>query len=177
MSSVAANMAEAEQGEYNPDDTIMSTDGQYRYYILKDEELNAVENLKYKCYYIGSGKYGKYGIKVTLDNVTFLVPFNISNKYERDFYKRGIESDVLLLSKSGSKKANSQEFIDAVKPKNAIVSTSLKDYSESEVLDILKNYKINLYNTKADGMITIRAVDNGYEIKKYVGGDIFAEFR
>ena len=42
---------------------------------------------------------------------------------------------------------------------------------------ILKNYKINLYNTKADGMITIRAVDNGYEIKKYVGGDIFAEFR
>ena len=81
------------------------------------------------------------------------------------------------LSKSGSKKANSQEFIDAVKPKNAIVSTSLKDYSESEVLDILKNYKINLYNTKADGMITIRAVDNGYEIKKYVGGDIFAEFR
>ena len=67
--------------------------------------------------------------------------------------------------------------IDAVKPKNAIVSTSLKDYSESEVLDILKNYKINLYNTKADGMITIRAVDNGYEIKKYVGGDIFAEFR
>lgn len=147
------------------------------HYILKDEELNAVENLKYKCYYIGSGKYGKYGIKVTLDNVTFLVPFNISNKYERDFYKRGIESDVLLLSKSGSKKANSQEFIDAVKPKNAIVSTSLKDYSESEVLDILKNYKINLYNTKADGMITIRAVDNGYEIKKYVGGDIFAEFR
>lgn len=147
------------------------------HYILKDEELNAVENLKYKCYYIGSGKYGKYGIKVTLDNVTFLVPFNISNKYERDFYKRGIESDVLLLSKSGSKKANSQEFIDAVKPKNAIVSTSLKDYSESEVLDILKNYKINLYNTKADGMITIRTVDNGYEIKKYVGGDIFAEFR
>ena len=39
MSSVAANVAEAEQGEYNPDDTIMSTDGQYRYYILKDETV------------------------------------------------------------------------------------------------------------------------------------------
>jgi len=147
------------------------------HYVLKDEELKAVENLKYKCYYIGSGKYGKYGIKVALDDVTFLIPFNISNKYERDFYKRGIQSDVLLLSKSGSKKANSQDFISAVKPKNAIVSTSSEDYSEKEVLGILNNYKINLYNTKADGMITIKTVDKGYEIEKYVGGDIFAEFR
>lgn len=48
------------------------------HYVLKDEELKAVENLKYKCYYIGSGKYGKYGIKVALDDVTFLIPFNIS---------------------------------------------------------------------------------------------------
>lgn len=84
---------------------------------------------------------------------------------------------MLLLSKSGSKKANSQDFISAVKPKNAIVSTSLEDYSEKEVLGILNNYKINLYNTKADGMITIKTVDKGYEIEKYVGGDIFAEFR
>lgn len=147
------------------------------HYVLKDEELKAVENLKYKCYYIGSGKYGKYGIKVALDDVTFLIPFNISNKYERDFYKRCIQSDVLLLSKSGSKKVNSQDFISAVKPKNAIVSTSSEDYSEKEVLGILNNYKINLYNTKADGMITIKTVDKGYEIEKYVGGDIFAEFR
>ena len=32
-------------------------------------------------------------------------------------------------------------------------------------------------STKADGMITIKTVDKGYEIEKYVGGDIFAEFR
>lgn len=44
-------------------------------------------------------------------------------------------------------------------------------------MGILNNYKINLYNTKADGMITIKTVDKGYEIEKYVGGDIFAEFR
>ena len=79
--------------------------------------------------------------------------------------------------KVDSKKANSQDFISAVKPKNAIVSTSSEDYSEKEVLGILNNYKINLYNTKADGMITIKTVDKGYEIEKYVGGDIFAEFR
>lgn len=147
------------------------------HYVLKDDDLKAVENLKYKCYYIGSGKYGKYAVKVALDNVTFLVPFNISNKYERDLYKRDINSNVLLLSKSGSKKANSQDFINAVKPENAIVSTNSADYSEKEVLEILENCKVKLYNTKADGMITIKTVGNGYEIEKYVGGDIFAEFR
>ncbi|MFR7511193.1 MAG: hypothetical protein ACLUUN_02755 [Muribaculaceae bacterium] len=56
------------------------------------------------------------------------------------------------------------------------VSTSSEDYSKKKFWEY-NNYKINLYNTKADGMITIKTVDKGYEIEKYVGGDIFAEFR
>ncbi len=146
-------------------------------YVFDDVSLKVVENLKYQCYFIDTGKYDKYGIKIILDDVAFLVPFNISHKYEEDLYNRDIKSDILLLSKYGSKKANSEKFIKAVQPENAIVSIDSKNYNEKEVMDILEKYDINLYNTKNTGMITVKTNDDGYEIKKYLGGDLFEEYR
>lgn len=147
-------------------------------YISQDTEIDSVENLKYKCYYVYSGSYGKLSVKVSFDGTDIFFPTNISNKGDRALFHKDIKSNILILSKNGNKKANTSEFITAVNPENAVVSTAYENNERClEAAEILSSRNIPLYNTEKDGMITIKIKDGKYKIKKYIGGDIFAEYR
>ena len=69
--------------------------------------------------------------------------------------------DVLKVGHHGSNTSSSKEFINAIKPKNSIISVGMKNrygHPNKEVLENLKESKI--YRTDIDGSIMFKIKNN-----------------
>lgn len=108
-------------------------------------------------------------LKITYNNTSFLFCGDAENLSEEEILNSGynISSDVLKLGHHGSKTATSDNFLNEVNPKVAIISCGKgNDYGHphKETLRKLKNKNITTYRTDINGTIILES--NGTKIIK-----------
>ena len=80
-----------------------------------------------------------------------------------------LKSDVLKVGHHGAEDANSEEFIDKVRPKIAVLSVGKNNrygFPSNAVIERFKTKKIPLYRTDIDGTIIIQTDGNIISIEK-----------
>jgi competence protein ComEC len=108
--------------------------------------------------------------KLTHNKVSFLFTGDIeSESQERIINGSGdlIKSDILKVAHHGSRYTSSNEFLDKVNPKVAIISCEINnDYGHphKETLERLNNKKIKLYRTDLQGDIIVVSDGEKYQI-------------
>lgn len=105
-------------------------------------------------------------LKVTYKNNSFLFTGDAELKSENDMLidRVSLKSDVLKVGHHGSSSSTSKSFIDAVKPKYAIISLGKNSYGHpnSGILARLKSANATTYRTDQKGTIT--AISDGSKI-------------
>lgn len=89
-------------------------------------------------------------------DLSFLFTGDISKKTEMEIIRKEFFSaDVLKVSHHGSKTGTSLEFLKAVNPEIAVISTNgMYNHPASEVTDLLKQFNIAIFSTKEEGNIS-----------------------
>ena len=106
-------------------------------------------------------------IKMEYDKTSFLFTGDAEVLSEKEILnnKINIEADVLKVGHHGSDTSSSAEFLDAVKPKYAVIQVGEGNkygHPTAETLNKLKNRDIKIYRNDLDGNII--AVSDGNEI-------------
>jgi competence protein ComEC len=96
--------------------------------------------------------------QLSYGNNKFLFTGDLPSEQETELLKQKLDlsTQVLKVSHHGSKYATSQEFLDAVKPIDAVISVGKNNrygHPNQEVLDRLKNKNINIWRTDESGDI------------------------
>lgn len=101
---------------------------------------------------------------------TFLFTADISSKAEEELISKGInlKSDVLKVAHHGSKYSSSNEFLENVMPKIAVISVGKNSYGHPtpETLQRLENFGIHILRTDESGDIKIISDGNNLKIIK-----------
>lgn len=108
-------------------------------------------------------------IKLTYGNTTFLFTGDAGNLPEKEMLEKGfsLKADVLKVGHHGSNTSTSQEFLEAVSPKYAIISVGKgNDYNHpnKDTLDKLRN--IQTYRTDKDGTIIVTTDGDKITVEK-----------
>lgn len=69
--------------------------------------------------------------------------------------------DVVKMPHHGKLSSNTDEFIDAVRPKTAIITDSKKEPADKKTRKLLESADVELYRTKADGTISVESNGDG----------------
>lgn len=120
------------------------------------------------------GEYGKdlnawsAVIKITYKDTSFLFTGDAETRSEADMLKSPelLQVDVLKVGHHGSDTSTSQEFLNAVKPRYAVISAGKDNkygHPKSAIINRLKKSKVTVYRTDTQGTIT--AVSDGSKIK------------
>ena len=99
--------------------------------------------------------------KLTYKDVSFLLPGDAEKETEQRLLKEQknkLASDVLKVAHHGSKYATTQDFIDAVNPKIAIISVGKNTYGHPDkgTIKRLKDKGVTVYRTDEQGNILIK---------------------
>ena len=81
---------------------------------------------------------------------------DISGKKEKELLERyNLKADLLKISHHGSKTSSTEEFLEEVSPKKAIISVGVNKWGHpsEEVLKRLENFGIEVLLTKESGDI------------------------
>ena len=110
-------------------------------------------------------------IKIIFSEISFLLTGDLNIKGEKRLMKEGciLKSDVLKVGHHGAEDASSEEFIDKVMPKIAVLSVGKNNrygYPSEVVIERFKTKIIPLYRTDIDGTIIIQTDGNIISIKK-----------
>ncbi len=101
---------------------------------------------------------------------TFLFTADISSKVEKEFVSKGInlKSDVLKVAHHGSKYSSSNEFLENVKPKIAVISVGKNSYGHPtpETLQRLENFGIHILRTDEYGDVIIESDGKNIYMRK-----------
>jgi len=101
---------------------------------------------------------------------TFLFTGNAETKAEADMIKakKTLRADVLKVGHHGAKTSTSKNFLDAVKPKYAVISVGKNSYGHptSQVVNLLKNSKASILRTDQSSTIIITGDGTSYSVKK-----------
>lgn len=100
-------------------------------------------------------------LKVDINSYKLLIMGDASIAIENEImlHNKNIYCDIFKVGHHGSNSSTSQEFINYLKPKVAIISCGLNNvyhHPHVEVLDILKKYKIPVRRTDLEGTITYK---------------------
>ena len=113
-----------------------------------------------------SQEYGTYWIKVTYQNVSFLLTGDASTKVEENLDRKDLESTVLKVGHHGSSTATNEEFLNLVNPTYAVISVGKNNQYEhphNTVLNTLASHNITTYRTDEDQ--TIEMITDGTNIE------------
>lgn len=105
-------------------------------------------------------------LKVTYQNVSFLLTGDASTKVEEKLNPASLESTVLKVGHHGSSTATNEKFLNTVNPKYAIISVGENNQYEhphTTVLNTLAAHNITTYRTDQDG--TIKVITDGTNIE------------
>ena len=105
-------------------------------------------------------------LKVTYQNVSFLLTGDASTKVEEKLNPADLESTVLKVRHHGSSTATNEKFLNTVNPKYAIISVGENNQYEhphTTVLNTLAAHNITTYRTDQDG--TIKVITDGTNIE------------
>lgn len=137
-----------------------------------DEVFNLNE-MKFKIIYTGNDEHNLNNssivIRMDFGDVSYLFTGDIESDVEKTLLDKEIDVDVLKIAHHGSEYSNCKEFLDYVSPNYAIISVGYNnkyEHPSSELLNRLKNNKINVYRTDLDGTIKIDSDGNNINISK-----------
>lgn len=105
-------------------------------------------------------------LKVTYQNVSFLLTGDASTKVEEKLNQADLASTVLKVGHHGSVTATNEKFLNTVNPKYAIISVGENNQYEhphTTVLNTLAAHNITTYRTDQDG--TIKVITDGTNIE------------
>lgn len=105
-------------------------------------------------------------LKVTYQNVSFLLTGDASTKVEDTLDRKDLESTVLKVGHHGSSTATDEEFLELVNPTYAVISVGKDNqynHPHTEVLNTLAAHNITTYRTDEDG--TIEMITDGVNIE------------
>jgi competence protein ComEC len=97
-------------------------------------------------------------MKLTFGKNTFLFAGDLPSEKEKELIASGVDlqADFLKISHHGSKYSSSDEFLEAVKPKDAIISVGRNNnygHPNQEALQRLLSHGINIFRTDQGGDI------------------------
>ena len=105
-------------------------------------------------------------LKVTYQNVSFLLTGDASTKVEENLDRKDLESTVLKVGHHGSSTATNEEFLNLVNPTYAVISVGKNNQYEhphNTVLNTLASHNITTYRTDEDQ--TIEMITDGTNIE------------
>lgn len=108
-------------------------------------------------------------LKLIHGNMSFLFTGDASINIENQLIYSGfnLKSDVVMLGHHGSKYSTSNEFLEEVDPKLAIISVGNNNrygHPSNRVLKLLNNKNIKILRTDIDGDITIKCDGNKIKV-------------
>ena len=107
-------------------------------------------------------------LHLTYGKTSFLFTGDAEVKSEKDMLEQPelLGADVLKVGHHGSDTSTSQEFLDSVKPKYAVISAGKDNkygHPKAVIMNQLKKSKVTVYRTDTQGTIT--AISDGKKIK------------
>jgi len=108
-------------------------------------------------------------LKISFGQVSFLLAgdLNINGEKRLMKMKHNLRSDVLKVSHHGAEDSNSEEFIDEVMPKIAVLSVGENNrygHPSKEIIERFKIKEVSLYRTDFDGTVIIQTNGNTLSI-------------
>ena len=102
-------------------------------------------------------------VKITYKNTGLLFTGDAEQAAEKSLPTSAIKADILKVGHHGAGTASSEEFINAVSPKIAVISCGKNNqygHPSVQTLNILKNSKVKIYRTDNDGTVIVTADGN-----------------
>ncbi|MCK8487787.1 MBL fold metallo-hydrolase [Paenibacillus sp. MBLB2552] len=107
-------------------------------------------------------------VKVTYRDTSFLLTGDAESESERVMLESGanLRADVLLVGHHGSKSSTTARFLNAVKPKYAIIQVGDNSYGHptKTILGRLAKQKVEVYRNDLQGTVEIVSDGQGYQI-------------
>jgi competence protein ComEC len=101
-------------------------------------------------------------VKLTYGDVRFLFTGDMSSKTEAKLLSGNLDlsADVLKVSHHGSRTATTEEFLNAVNPKIAVVTVGENSYNlpNIEVMKRLEAFDCKIYRTDENGTVTLTSL-------------------
>lgn len=140
-----------------------------QYTILeKGDEFN-LSSANFKVIYAGDETNdindSSIVLKLTYGNNSFLLTGDATSNVEKTLLNYNIKSDVLKVAHHGSNYSSTDEFLDVVSPKYAVISVGKNNsynHPSNSTLKKLNDRNIKLYRTDLDG--TIKFISDGENI-------------
>lgn len=140
-----------------------------QYTILeKGDEFN-LSSANFKVIYAGDETNdindSSIVLKLTYGNNSFLLTGDATSNVEKTLLNDNIKSDVLKVAHHGSNYSSTEEFLDVVRPKYAVISVGKNNsynHPSNSTLKKLNDRNIKLYRTDLDG--TIKFTSDGENI-------------
>lgn len=140
-----------------------------QYTILeKGDEFN-LSSANFKVIYAGDETNdindSSIVLKLTYGNNSFLLTGDATSNVEKTLLNDNIKSDVLKVAHHGSNYSSTEEFLDVVSPKYAVISVGKNNsynHPSNSTLKKLNDRNIKLYRTDLDG--TIKFTSDGENI-------------
>lgn len=110
--------------------------------------------------------------KIVLGNFSMLFTGDASYESEKEYIKKfNLRATVLKVGHHGSNTATSEEFLESVAPKVAVISVGKNNifgHPSEDVLQRLKKKKIKVFRTDLNGTIKIVKTKNEVLINPYM---------
>lgn len=107
--------------------------------------------------------------KVTFNNTKILFTGDIEKIAEDKLKKEDLKADILKVGHHGSKTSTTEEFLNKINPKIALIGVGLNNkfgHPNNEVIQRLKDKNIKIYRTDQNGEIKIKIKEKGRTIIK-----------
>ena len=112
--------------------------------------------------------------KIEYGDFSLLLTGDLESSGERELlsdYERELESCVLKVGHHGSNTSSTRLFLQAVSPKEAIISVGIDNrygHPDQKVIDRLQKKQIRKWRTDKQGAIIINTKGTGYEIESFL---------
>lgn len=111
-------------------------------------------------------------LKLSFGSTRVLFTGDAENVSEKEMLKADydLESEILKIGHHGSNSSTTEDFLEAVAPKDAVISCGAGNpygHPHKETLQRLQKAEINIHRTDLDGTIIITLDGNSYTISKH----------
>lgn len=135
--------------------------------INLDENIDMQIIVPYTDGYFNNTNDNSLVVKITYGDVSFLLAGDCGFECEKKIMGHDLKADVLKVAHSGANDSTSQQFLDKVKPKIAIISTGnyIKfGHPHDEVVERLMENDIEVLRTDHNGTIVVKTDGDEFTI-------------
>ena len=121
---------------------------------------------------VGTGNEISNVYKIRYGDITFLITGDLIIENENEMLREGVDvkSTVLKVGHHGSKTSSSEEFLQAVNPKVAVICVGYGNnfgHPRIEVLERLNDLNIKIFRTDIDGLIKFKTDGKKLSVEKF----------